>query len=165
MTYTELQREREGLSKRAFLGLFEAKPKSQQHPQAIQFQESSPYYLDKSKIDKAIQKQLRSHYAKLLAIAYKRATGKHLSDPSKYIEPRFNYLLGRASGIQPSILKKLKKEDADVFGGWSSGARDTIEPDLIADAVDQYNANEGNFQELRTGKRWQGPPLELTVRR
>ena len=71
------------LMKQAFLGLFQSEPEAvtpqgqdSWDPNMIPFQKNSPYYFKGDKIDKTIQAELKKHYAKALAIAYKRATGK-----------------------------------------------------------------------------------------
>lgn len=133
-------------------------------PAVKQLNQNNDFW-DVNKIDNIIEQELKKYYARQLARAYKRATGKNLADPAKYIKPRFNYILGGASGAKQSILKELNWQDAKNLNSWISDQKqDTLDPGLIADAVNSYNRGQGRYNSLKYGKPLQGPKLDLIAR-
>lgn len=94
--------------------------------------------LDQTIIYNNTQKALNQHYAKLLAIAYKKATGKNLKDAYKHIDVRFGYVLGHAPNVSEQVLSKLDPESRSMLqAGYTEGYN--VTPQLIADAVDSVN--------------------------
>lgn len=101
-------------------------------------QSGTEFQFDSSGIEKKIYGDLKKHYAKMLANAYFKSTGKHLADPESKIDPRYQYILGHAGNVDPEVMKKLTKYYQDNIGGWNSYTPE-MSPDLIADAVDYVN--------------------------
>ena len=101
-------------------------------------QTGTEFQFDSSGIEKKIYGDLKKHYAKLLANAYFKSTGKHLANPESKVDPRYQYMLGHASNVDPDVMKKLTQYYQDNIGGWNSYTPN-MSPDLIADAVDYVN--------------------------
>ena len=101
------------------------------------------FALNTNKINDTIDSEIRKHYAKLLAMAYFKSTGKKLSDPDKSIHPVWGYALGRAANIDPAIMKQLSPYYAQKLGGHTSKMVNAS-PELVEDAVHSLNL----------GRRW-----------
>ena len=112
-------------------------PASSWDPNMIN-QSGTEFSFDTTALNKQLDTSLRKHYAKLLATAYFKSTGKKLADPESKIDPRFSYIIGRAANVDPAVYSKLNQYYQENLGGWSSTGKN-ISPGLAADAVDMAN--------------------------
>ena len=106
-------------------------------PDMIGF-DGTEFAYDTTALNKTLDTTLRKHYAKLLAQAYFKSTGKKLANPESKISPRYSYMVGRAANVDPAVYDKLNQYYKDNLGGWSSLGKD-VSPGLAADAVDMAN--------------------------
>ena len=83
-----------------------------------------------------------SAYAKRLAAAYLKATGKHLANPGAHMTPIYGYILGHSPNVDPDILGQLKPEDAKDLTGWGT-MKSNVTPGMLLDGVDYINAKGG----------------------
>lgn len=100
--------------------------------------DGTEFAFDSTNVDTTIYQELKKHYAKLLAKAYFKSTGKHLSKPESKIDPRYSYAMGRAANVDPEILKQLSPYYYQRLGGWASKMVEPS-PGLVADTVDSIN--------------------------
>lgn len=100
----------------------------------------------RSTLASTIEGSFGKEYARQLAAAYLRATGKHLANPEKHIDPFYGYLIGHAPNVDPAILSKLSENDRRNFGGWGV-VEQNLTPDMLAQGVDILN-NKGTYMPL-----------------
>lgn len=101
----------------------------------------SEFAWDATRVEQAIKESLKKHYARLLARAYKKSTGKVLKNPEQRIDPRYGYTIGRAANVDPKVLEQLNDYYRRRLGGWASKSYN-VQPGLALDAVDVANSNE-----------------------
>lgn len=97
-----------------------------------------------TQVDKALKDSLKKHYASLLAKAYKESTGKVLKNPQQHIDPRFNYMIGRAANVNPEILDKLNDFHYQRMAGWQTTGKN-VDPGLVLDAAELANLDKGVY--------------------
>lgn len=131
MKYTQVQQMR----KQAF--------KPQWDPNGEDFN-NTEFSFDTKQVDAALKASLKKHYASLLAKAYKASTGKALKNPEQHIDPRYSYVIGRASNVDPAILAKLNAFYRPRIAGWSATGWN-VEPGLVMDAAEMANQDSGVY--------------------
>lgn len=131
MKYTQVQQMR----KQAF--------KPQWDPNGEDFN-NTEFAFDTKQVDAALKASLKKHYASLLAKAYKASTGNALKNPEQHIDPRYSYVIGRASNVNPEVLAKLSDFYRQRIAGWSTTGRN-VDPGLAMDAAELANKDSGVY--------------------
>lgn len=131
MKYSEVQQMR----KQAF------KPKWD--PNGVDI-DNTEFAFNTTQVDNALKDSLKKHYANLLAKAYKASTGEVLKNPEQHIDPRYSYVIGRASNVNPKVLEKLNDFYYQHIAGWSTTGWN-VDPGLAMDAADIANKDSGVY--------------------
>lgn len=105
---------------------------------------NTEFAFDTKQVDAALKASLKKHYASLLAKAYKASTGKALKNPEQHIDPRYSYIIGRASNVNPEVLSKLNDFYYQRIAGWSSTGQN-VDPGLAMDAAELANKDSGMY--------------------
>lgn len=92
----------------------------------------------RAELASTIETAFRKAYAKQLASAYTKATGKHLSDPEKHMDPMFGYIVGHAPNVDPAILNKLPEKERSNFYG-SGVLNQNPTPEMLIEGANNIN--------------------------
>lgn len=112
-------------------------------PDSVDFN-NTEFAFNTAQVDNALKDSLKKHYAQLLAKAYKASTGENLKNPEKHIDPRFGYVIGRASNVNPEVLAKLNDFYRKRIAGWSTDAMN-VNPGLAMDAAEIASQDKGLY--------------------
>lgn len=112
-------------------------------PNGVDFN-NTEFAFDTTQVDNALKSALKKHYANLLAKAYKASTGERLKNPEKHIDPRYSYVIGRASNVNPEVLAKLNDFYRQRIAGWSTVGQN-VHPGLVMDAAEMANQDSGVY--------------------
>jgi hypothetical protein len=105
---------------------------------------NTEFAFNTTQVDTALKDSLKKHYANLLSKAYKASTGESLKDPEKHIDPRYSYVIGRASNVNPAVLAKLNDFYRQRVAGWSTTGWN-VDPGLAMDAAEIANQDSGVY--------------------
>lgn len=105
---------------------------------------NTEFAFDTKPVDATLKDSLKKHYASLLAKAYKASTGEKLKNPEQHIDPRYSYVIGRASNVDPKILAKLSDFYRQRIAGWSTTGWN-VDPGLVMDAAEMANKDSGVY--------------------